>query len=647
MLHTICVLLIPEESNCAVNNMPGLALRRGDSILLVAIAVTFLIAIPSVAAKRLVLIAGPRQEGIQDFFYQHATDSEGSSESLSDWSWPTVRDEDYELLLRESAAGTNVSRRNIFHLLFEEQHNSVVQQVLMQAIRESWDNSVNGIVLGEERLGTVGVDQYTSDDALKIIVRVMENLSITAKDVTLVLMYGTPRIQQWASIWHRESRYETYYNFLCKSDEDSILHEHLDTTMNPFRVAKSYRGRGWNVAVVDEEGARRAGSDPAHAISCDILDVNCENGWVAGLKAEASRGLPLYEINELDEDEKQELEELFLLRDCLYKQDFDNGTNEFQILSRELVWRNCRNQHEPELKEMLDDTDFFLDVIQSQQGCGSDVLGLSDVLASADSPSFATILWLMIIASSFCLVGVSVLLVVRFAREKKINFEFDGVLKIESFWEKKSANSKPTDSTDHRRSQCNACKFVRFDPNCIYCDSGNRVASSEIGKEVERRIKQQRNSGLLGVTDQTKKSMEVEQQVSRSPASYSDEPKRSTVRNMPLSTNNIYESTNSVDMEPMRPTTSMAFGNSDSDSYVDTSHFDMNLRKTRDQNKGRRKKKEKEKKSQVVNKLKELMVLRTEDGRRVYSIGELSSSHTDDNLQTISCEQEDKLYCYV
>lgn len=594
------MLFVPQEFGCTMNKRFRWLLGGDYSFLLIAIAITFSTTMSSKAAKHLVLIAGPRQEGIQEFFYQLATGLETSSkrsESLRGWRWPILREEDLDLLLREKVEETNVSRHNDFDLLFRRKNDSVIQEVLMEAIRYSWEKSTHGIMLGEERFGKVGVNPFTSDDALKVIYRLMENLSIRTKDVTLVLIYDTPRIEQWASVWREQSTYEKYNDFLCKSNEADERFEYIDTAMNPFKLAKVYRQHGWNVVVLDEDGVRRSGFDPAHAIACNILGVSCEEGWITGLKEEISRPLPSYEINELDEDNKHELEQLFLLRDCCYKEDLElrSGTKEFQIVNQDSIWRDCRNKYDFELREKIRDVHFFLNVIQSQKGCEREFVDLSDILSSTNVSSFEKLLWPIIFSSILFLAIVSGVLFIREKHGKNIRNEFDGLFRDSNFWRRKSTNPMPPDTADRSKSSCNACKFVRFDPNCIFCHDGKRLTSSEIGKEVERRMKQYQTRNLVGVTDEAEGENEVGPQVSSAPASHLQEA------------------------------------------------FDMNLRNTRSESKKRRKKEQREK-SKAVRKFNELLVLKTESEDKVYTLTEPSDFSSGDNLQTIFFDEDDDIY---
>lgn len=611
---------------------------------------TFLTAMPSEANKHLVLIVGARQQGLQEFFYQFAAGLETGterSESLHGWRWPIIREEDLDLLLHDIDVRANVSRYNVFDLLFRKKNDGFVQEVLMEAIRSSWENSTDGIILGEERFDKVGVNPFTSDDALKTIFRLMENLSIRPKDVTVVLLYGNSRTEQWASIWHEHSTYDRYKDFICEDNETDLRFEYIDTTLNPFKLATVYRQHGWNVVILDEEGVSISGLDPAHAIACNILGVSCDEGQIIGLKEEISRPPPTYEINELDEDDKHELEQLFLLRDCCYKEDLElqSGTKEFYILNEKSIWKNCRNQCNFELRDKINDVNFFSNVIQSQLGCEREFVDMSDMLASRNIPSFGKLLWPIIIGSIFFIASVFGVLLIREKQKNNIKNELSGLFHDTIFGRRKSGNTTPPDRTDRSKYLCNACKFVRFDPNCIFCYEGRRVTSSEIGKEVERRIKQHQRVVPVGVSDEVKDYNQSEVQ--------EDNDRISGLRKSPelcyaltsLSTESAVASSNMIDpnhVGPSKCTTSINFLG---DECMDTSHFDMNLRKTKSQSKKRRNKEEEQKQnSKVVRKLKELLVLKTENGDKVHELKKPSGFFSGDNLQTISFEENDNIF---
>lgn len=604
-------------------------LARDYSSLSIGVLITILTAMSSTAAKNLVIIAGPRQERIQEFFYEHATASETStekSETMRGWRWPVLRDEDIDQLQRDSAMGLKVSRHNIFDLLFRSKNDSVTQEMLMEAIRGSWENSTHGIILGEERFGKVGINPVTSDDALKIIYRLMENLSIRAKDVTLVLIYDTPRIEQWASIWHQQPTYGKYSDFLCKSDEAEERFEYLDTTMNPFKLSTIYRDHGWNVIVLDEGGVRGSGFDTSHAIACNVMGVSCEEGWITGLKEETSKPLPSYQINELDDKAKQDLEEFFLLRDCLYKQDLqiESGQKEFQIVNQEFVWKNCRKHYSFELRDKVNDVNFFSNAVQSQKSCGDEIVDLSAILASTNTTSFENLLWSMIFASIFFLAAATGILFIRNKRGENIKGKVDGFSLNNIFW-RKSAHSVSQETTDRPRSLCNACKFVRVDPNCIFCQGGRRQTSSDMGKEIERRIKQHQAANLVGVNDEAEDMDVVIPQVS------------CLKKTAEVTSGSVSPSSNTVDLHQRWPPKSTA--------SKDASHFDMNLRRTRSQSKnGRAKKDEEKQKSKVVRKLKQLLVLKTEARDKIFAVTEPRTFSPGDNLQVISFDEDDNTY---
>jgi len=596
-------------------------------------------------SKQLVLIAGARQEGIKEFFYQFASglgeDAE-KYESLRGWRWPKLRQEDFELLRRESNAGTIVSEHNIFELLFRNKNDSVVQQVLMKAIRDGWNNSTNGLILGEERFGSIGENPFTSDDALKTIHRLIENLSIEAKDVTIVLLYDTPRIKQWASVWNENSAYKEYSDFICQDNEADKRFEYTDTTMNPFKLATVYKEHGWNVAIVDEDGVRRSGSDPAHAIACNILQADCEKGWIADLKEKTSAPLPSYEINELEEDEKHELEELFLLRDCLYKQDLERGANGFQIVNRFSIWKNCRSHYDFELQEKIRDIDFFLEALRSQRDCDSDLVDLSEILAFARTTSIDAFLLPIILVSIFIVLSLLGILIMQKKYGTKCRNDFYGSFRERIFRRRKSTNHMPPDVVSQQpKPLCNACKFVRFDPNCIFCRDGKRLRTSEIGKEVERRIKEQQTWSRGGAINGTIYDRDAGPHVPGTPTSHSLE--NSEVCNGQKS--GLIKASSFVSSTTMDLNNMWSHKNPNPRN-IDTSHFDLNLRKTRNQSKKKGKTKENGKqKSKVVSKLKELLVLKAEEsGENFYPATSPTNFACGENLQTITFEEDNDIY---
>lgn len=401
--------------------------------------------------------------GIYKFFDKYATDypdddgsgGDGSSASLGGWKWPTVQsDEDLDLLLRRggegetgsdmSSTGSTMHRHEVFDLLFTKQTDEAIQLTLLTTIRSSWDESTNGIVIGTNYFDKVGTNNpYAEYDAVKTAFRLKEDLGIVNnRDVVIVLLYRSPRLDQWTSIVQDKSTSSSssstddqqqpglsYHDLVCNGDNtnDTFLYEMLDTSMNPLKLANAYRQHRFSVVVIDEMGVDLAGKDIAHIFACNVLHdgVDCEDEWITDLGPTGHNDNN--DMSNMWEDkDAEELERIFQRRDCAYKGDLIENES-FQVIRQSELWKYCSNNSSSETRENLMDTDFFLDVIKSQQGCGSQSNEVLDILSQAPPPPLPStktkkgtevILWIFIPLMMITLaVTVGVLLIRRRRRK--------------------------------------------------------------------------------------------------------------------------------------------------------------------------------------------------------------------------------------
>jgi hypothetical protein len=116
------------------------------------------------------------------------------------------------------------------------------------------------------------------------------------------------------------------------SDESSDLlsleyYKHLPqtiiyiTAMNPFGVADSYIEAGYHVVMVDLDGVRKQGLDPAHVVGCQVLGAPCTNGYLRGLETEQfevnteKHDIIGHPFTDLSVEDVTKMEQLFLFRD--------------------------------------------------------------------------------------------------------------------------------------------------------------------------------------------------------------------------------------------------------------------------------------------------------------------------------------------
>jgi hypothetical protein len=498
------------------------------------------------ASKKLVLLGGPHHAGaghIHKFLDRFATtyDNSETSASLAGWQWPTVRSaEDLDLLLGvgsmvgEQQAATAIRRHELFSLLFTKEDDGPIQQTLLAAIRDSWEESLNGIVLGTDYFDKVGKNPDTGYDSLRTVYRLKEDLGIVKNgDVVVVLLYRSPRLDQWTTVWHEksDSESEQYPDFVCGGEEDIFLYEMLDTSMNPLKLANVYRQSGFNVVLIDEEGVQKEGGDVAHIFACHVLHgVDCEDGWISDLAEYVSfENSPQNRSSEWEETDAQDLERVFQRRDCAYKPDLlsnAGGRNSgFEVVRQSALWRDCNAAHDSSIREDLMDADFFVDIIKSQQGCGSQSNEVSDILWPRPSSSMSTtkttketVLW-VVIPMTIIILSVTVGMFLIRKRRSASPRVLDGLFKgtSGSKWAFRNHHSSEEGSTEGSSDDespsrpepapsgfvdicidgvtttnppspprmaflgrltkpkgelCRACKMVGVDPKCTFCGGG-------------------------------------------------------------------------------------------------------------------------------------------------------------------------------
>jgi hypothetical protein len=103
--------------------------------------------------------------------------------------------------------------------------------------------------------------------------------------------------------------------------------------MNPFGVADSYIDAGYHVVMVDLDGVRKQGLDPAHVVGCQVLGAPCTNGYLTGLENESfeantdKHDIIDHPFADLSVEDITKMEQLFQFRDW-YVLPFESCKNE-------------------------------------------------------------------------------------------------------------------------------------------------------------------------------------------------------------------------------------------------------------------------------------------------------------------------------
>ena len=271
-------------------------------------------------AKQVVVFAGPDRssaEEVELFFHQYAngwTHGNPKSKALRRWFWPSHPN--------------GVESEHVFDLLVTDpsSYNDdtwSMADLVLEHISDRFEESENGIILGSERFDQVGpVAEY---DAMSVLTNVLDYIQVPASNVTVILNYKTPRLEQWISIWQNsQGQGQSYQDFMCQSYLDKALRKErmsmIGASMNAMNAAYEFLRKGWNVRLIDLEGVNSHKRGVTHVIGCDILLGECEHGNLYAHEAHATATEVVPDIiDELGKTESQKIEKLFRYRDCGYQ----------------------------------------------------------------------------------------------------------------------------------------------------------------------------------------------------------------------------------------------------------------------------------------------------------------------------------------
>jgi hypothetical protein len=375
-------------------------------------------------AKRLVVFAGPHktsETGIEEFFYSYAhgpgapTAGMPHQQALKHWIWPQVR--------ASALTKLGTQQHEIFGHLVTDADSPAVQEALLTGIQYQWEKAANsdgedfqGMIIGSQELDRVGPSPYSdADNAIDAVHRVVDILSLVPTDVTIVLLYRYPRLDQWFSIFNfvpieltptkDVASEDPYRTFLCNpahARKDAF--EALWNAMHPLRVAKEYADQGYKVKVLDLSGIRQEGRDVEHVIGCEVLNAECDEfGYLLNLSDQSylkkGQGLDDGTTNpfpDLTSQQQSDLEELFRMRDCAYSyddlvQNKDPSKGGISIEVQNLLLTSDCSITEKQTGELLMDPYFFLNALQSQVGCDGVPTSIEDILDGAALPPDANV----------------------------------------------------------------------------------------------------------------------------------------------------------------------------------------------------------------------------------------------------------------
>ncbi len=359
-----------------------------QSVAFLYFFVSLLLSTTPVDADKLVIYAGPHKAAstsIESFLYQYASGHSrygvdgqvlNSAErkktfGLRYWMWPRITGQVANEIETDQPY-------KIFGHLVTEHDNALLRDEILEGIRISWDtHGLEGIVLGSEEFDQIG--PLATYDAMHALHKIVDFLSVPANDVTMVLNYRSPRLDQWAAMWAHATQTADenfaleYEQWLCDADRMEMHVEVLATQMNPLNAALAFVNEGWNVRFIDLEGVEEAGRDVSHVVACDVMTGRCEDGSVLNHKLDNPHHNSIdVEFSALTEEQRVDAENLFLARDCAYMDELRENVK-FGVIYNNSVWSNCDPAKSQVYQKLKDDPTYMYKALLSQITCPNDM----------------------------------------------------------------------------------------------------------------------------------------------------------------------------------------------------------------------------------------------------------------------------------
>ncbi|KAL3929236.1 MAG: hypothetical protein SGBAC_012303 [Bacillariaceae sp.] len=276
--------------------------------------------------------------------------------------------------------------------ILEQHNNATLVGDVIASVENMWEDSENGIVVGTEFFDQVG--RNARYDAMTPMNKIVDTLEQEDSDVTVILNYRSPRIEQWLSIWKASDPNSTYTEFMCKSyhnpedpDLKKVRLDQLSASMNGLNAAYEFLRRGWKVKLIDLEGVHETNRDVTHVIGCDILMGQCEDGFIAKHDKYRTPDEEVPDIGtDVDEDEARKVEELFRFRDCGYEallRPFVES-EQLEVMYKYSIWADCEPGRAEIYKNLANADEVVYTALLSQVDCSSVGIDVHDGIITMD-----------------------------------------------------------------------------------------------------------------------------------------------------------------------------------------------------------------------------------------------------------------------
>jgi hypothetical protein len=323
---------------------------------------------------------------VELFYFKHANSNRDPAPALANWTWPA---QEGPLVTASHGHG-----RSVYKHLVKNPFDDNLQEELLTNIQVGWNHSKHGVIIATEEFDRIGEDLPSKLDGLGAMKRVVEKLSVTpSSHVEIVLNYRLPRLAHWLSFYEKDSKHKEHYKHYICSGKHHEIWEALESSMNPFKLADTFRKEGWKVYMVDMEGVAAKQLNVAHVLGCHVLGVECKNGWIQGLQnqVEDREDEPDPDSSSLDDKIQIELETMFRYRDCHYRGIMDDpGFKIVQDGSLSSMLKHDCDYKKKDVYKLLANSTFLYNALRTQFGCHDEWIDIAELLGNTTTDGSST-----------------------------------------------------------------------------------------------------------------------------------------------------------------------------------------------------------------------------------------------------------------
>ncbi len=246
-------------------------------------------------------------------------------------------------------------------LLFQKYSYAKILKMFSFTLNEYWNMGYN-MILGSEGFTLIISYPEVGDEMMKrISTELIPSNNIPANQITAVVLYRTPKIDQFLSSW-AEVNYEiSFHDWITFGM--TMMFSMLDAL---GMVKMIIENTEWKIALLDLKGLEQQNWDTSNYIACHLMkNVPCDENGIVGFESEKDKYPAEQEPveaentnnNTMPQEALQSMQNVFLSLDCNYKELIDNNVDSGRMtlhhpVGLEETWKRCESIEKDDIPDL-------------------------------------------------------------------------------------------------------------------------------------------------------------------------------------------------------------------------------------------------------------------------------------------------------